>query len=795
MNIVCRCFGILLAAVIGMGAADATAQQPIPDRTAIVGQTCLVDAAPGWTPQEIWTWRRICIGRNAELALRPQGDVDGDEIPDPSIVSPGSRNPDNASRWPADRILRARFLEQILLHEPYRSVMTHAGIRIVGAHFAEPIDLSNAVIAANLEIIASAFDEDVKLRGVHSTHGLSFAHGRFAKTLDLQLARIGGDLDITRAAALSILLDDATIDNKLFASGMTARNWLRMDSIDVKSDIYLHDADVACLTLEEAEIANTLSLERAHIRFSVNLGGLHAGSSVFLDDITVDQYQPPVDPSAVPACAQDPMRRPPAADNRPALLPQRAALKDAAIDGSIFMDHAYVGVDLDMQEMRIGAHVMMRAGGDFGMVNLSGSEIGSLLSLNGSTFWGPLEMTSIKVGKAIQAWPDEVGDGRSADATPENAQCKLPQFKRGIWAPGAQIQGNLVVKGASFTGPVNLRGAQIAGMLQFGDEASFEKPVDMTFTRIGSNLDLTKGRFGSLDLTGASIGGELRLATDDNDRSTISNLIVRNVSAKALQDIPDVWPDKAQLDGFTYTQLGGFRANLDPSEPAQPARCEPGKTTEGTSGASALDARQNGATRRGICGRLARLKADIREGLGLSMGAQAAARGQTSIENRSACEFVDWLGKQEEYSPQPYTQLASVLQRSGQPEKGRWVLFEGKFRELGEASWLRTLGLGFEMLIVGFGLYPWIAGGWAILLVAAGTVLLRHDSAPHLEHFTLADRVVYSVDMLLPVIELKKGNYEFDLYSWPKYYFYFHKVMGYVLVGFVIASIGGMPGE
>jgi hypothetical protein len=426
---------------------------------------------------------------------------------------------------------------------------------------------------------------------------------------------------------------------------------------------------------------------------------------------------------------------------------------------------------------------MLRGARRFDRVIVSGAEIGGLLLLHGSTFGGPLEMQSIKVGKAISAGPNQITND---SVSPRSARCKSPEFAQGILGDGAQVQGDLTIQGARLLGPLELRGAQVIGTLQLGDGARFEKPVDLTFARVGSNLDLTRGAFGSVDLTGTVIGAELRLATSIGDRPTISSLVVRNVVAKALQDIPEVWPNKVELEGFTYAQLGGFRSNSTlaiPSDPCMAALAD----RVGQANAPATSTVKP-PPMRGICGWL-------REVTGNDSESDSGARRTSAIENRDACEFVDWLGKQDAYSPQPYAQLASVLQRSGQPEKARWVQFEGKYRERSEASWLRWLGLSIEMLLTGFGLYPWIAGGWALLLIVVGTVLLRHDSCPHLEHFTLSDRIVYSIDMLLPVVELKKGNYEFDLYSWPKYYFYIHKVMGYVLVGFVIASIGGMPGE
>lgn len=51
----------------------------------------------------------------------------------------------------------------------------------------------------------------------------------------------------------------------------------------------------------------------------------------------------------------------------------------------------------------------------------------------------------------------------------------------------------------------------------------------------------------------------------------------------------------------------------------------------------------------------------------------------------------------------------------------------------------------------------------------------------------------YSLDMLLPVIQLRERHYtDVDLITWVRYYFYIHKVIGYVLVFFVIAGLSGL---
>ena len=50
----------------------------------------------------------------------------------------------------------------------------------------------------------------------------------------------------------------------------------------------------------------------------------------------------------------------------------------------------------------------------------------------------------------------------------------------------------------------------------------------------------------------------------------------------------------------------------------------------------------------------------------------------------------------------------------------------------------------------------------------------------------------YSIDMLLPVVHLRERHYERDLQGWPKWYFYVHRIVGYLLTFFVIAGLAGL---
>jgi hypothetical protein len=53
--------------------------------------------------------------------------------------------------------------------------------------------------------------------------------------------------------------------------------------------------------------------------------------------------------------------------------------------------------------------------------------------------------------------------------------------------------------------------------------------------------------------------------------------------------------------------------------------------------------------------------------------------------------------------------------------------------------------------------------------------------------------LAYSIDMLLPIIHLRKHHYaEIELEGWVRVYFYGHKILGYALALFIITGLTGI---
>ena len=152
-----------------------------------------------WTPQEKWVWEQVFQG---EIADFNKAEGYG-----------GKLSPRKSEGWKENRILRPKFLETILLQEPYQNALTHRGVRIAGAWFKEPVDLSNATIPSQLWLNGSRFEQDVDLICLKSPSFLSLEGSVFVRSLDLARAKIE-----------MINMSSATFNGTLIMGGLEVGN-------------------------------------------------------------------------------------------------------------------------------------------------------------------------------------------------------------------------------------------------------------------------------------------------------------------------------------------------------------------------------------------------------------------------------------------------------------------------------------------------------------------------------------------------------------------------------------------
>jgi hypothetical protein len=418
---------------------------------------------------------------------------------------------------------------------------------------------------------------------------------------------------------------------------------------------------------------------------------------------------------------------------------QLASLKStdyASLEGSYFAH------SLTLSRAQIGGQLVLSGVRCTGLLNMNGLQIQGGLFMrarDGQT----AQFAEVNLGDAKIAGPFVLSGVRCTGPLNMNglevqgglfmnaARDQTAQFAK-VDLRGAKIGAQLELQRACCTGPLDLGSLQVAGHVLMED-AKFNQ-ISLIFARLSGSLYLVRSHVAALDLTGASIQGEFSLGESDIHKpqwAEDAQLVLRNATVGVLQCPQSLaaWP-ALDLNGFIYKQMGGL---------------------------SCVDRAME-------------------------------------IAARPRAWFVQWLEKDETYSPQPYYQLASVLRSLGHAETADAVLYEGKERERRAAGWRTPKWWGMSLLkwTIGYGYgYRYFRSLiWALGITLIGTMIL--GTTPAGQNFTLTEKLAYSFDLLLPIIELDKRHSLEAIAGWGRYYFYLHELLGYVLGSFIVAGLAGI---
>jgi sRNA-binding regulator protein Hfq len=193
---------------------------------------------------------------------------------------------------------------------------------------------------------------------------------------------------------------------------------------------------------------------------------------------------------------------------------------------------------------------------------------------------------------------------------------------------------------------------------------------------------------------------------------------------------------------------------------------------------------------------------------------------------KDAKSRIEWLRLNggEEFSPQPYEQLASVLRNMGQDADAKKILIAknkdrarwGPKLTWSEWFWYRVFGP-----MIGYGHQPWRAFLIGLVIIVFGTFLFHFGSENNLlaatkdaENASSAKfhALVYSIDMFVPLVDLYQAKYwlpdtnqkaewrPFNL-SWFKmpvsgsglrWYLWFHISIGWILTTLLVVGLTGL---
>jgi hypothetical protein len=377
------------------------------------------------------------------------------------------------------------------------------------------------------------------------------------------------------------------------------------------------------------------------------------------------------------------------------------------------------------------------------------------------------------------------------------------------------------VTGARFIENLDLQNIELGSELWF-EQCAFEKGADLTWLRstqpiafnnsnvtgslvfyaaqLGSYLQVIGSTIAAVNLSGAHVGRTLSLT---------GSKVAGELQMDNLQVGTDLLMQKTVVSGeinLRYSQIGGeldwrgasfardvdlTRAHVDgafrlgsanhrglnPPDPDEPGPATWAKDV-------ALTAR---FAKLAVIPHLSDAWPDKLHIVGLTYD------GIESVEGIEVGDGLQqWLDRQTRYSRQPYEQLANVLQAQGEIENATAVRYAERERDRGrpDQRWYISAWLTLLNWVIGYGYYPYNSLYWVAGLIVLGAAVLRVTGEGPRNGMPYG--LSYSFDMLLPIIRLREKHCDIDLMGWARYYFYFHKIMGWVLASFLVAGLSGL---
>jgi hypothetical protein len=325
------------------------------------------------------------------------------------------------------------------------------------------------------------------------------------------------------------------------------------------------------------------------------------------------------------------------------------------------------------------------------------------------------------------------------------------------------------------------------------------EPARLYYITTGGNLDLSGSRLRHLDLTGARIGHGLRLGSSER-RPPVwvpdATLTLRNAKVNELQNRSDFCKAAEVDDDELATALAETNQIPNAYDARWLARmkqmkiqeCEPATLKLFDPWPKTIDL----------------------QGFTFEHFGAINEPKDDEMAKRSAEWWSAWLEKSAFKSLQPYQQVAGVLRAHGQDDKADDVLFEGKNQErytaltnvkrhrLGEKglvdAYVQFLSLSAQWALIGYGVGSrllFVPLFWVLLFVGIGVGVLRVSNQGRRNKLP-SYPIAFSFDMLVPLIKLDESHYKIKLTGNVQYYFYVHKIVGFLLASFIIAGISGL---
>ncbi|MGH3022312.1 MAG: hypothetical protein ACRDNI_01530 [Gaiellaceae bacterium] len=434
-------------------------------------------------------------------------------------------------------------------------------------------------------------------------------------------------------------------------------------------------------------------------------------------------------------------------------------IRSSTVSWDVQLPGASIGGDLDLSGTTIGSEASGREG--VTALDAAGIAIGGSLHLDdGFGAMGQIRLHRARIVRQLNC--------RRATLTPRGPYPVLV-------ADGAEIGTVFVDRGFRAEGSVRLVGARIGGQLNCGDAELTSRAEPVLWAELATiegGVYVQRGfrADGQIQLSGARIGGPLHC-----ENATLRSDLDAPLSAEGADIGGDV------VFGGRLSIAGGV--SLDGASVGGALRCE-GATIE-REGGTALSARYAR-----IGGALVLRNARVTGGLDLykatasslddDLGEGQDARGSWAgiaplvLEGfeyerfaersvwASALRF-DWLRGTAAFEPGAWRRLADVYRDDGRDDDARRALIARENDRLARGGLAphQRLGRWILRVTIGHGYRPWLAGLWALAIVAVYALLVWRFPGSFVPEDAAAggpQPFVYAADTFLPIIDFGEAD-------------------------------------
>ena len=568
---------------------------------------------------------------------------------------------------------------------------------------------------------------------------------KYGSALPSQGLRIIG-ARIYQKDASGIHLEHAEWKKPLWLHWSRLEHSLLLSDANIANTVSLENSSLQRVALESITINNNLKLAGAIFQ-DIDLSNARIGGIIDLTGATVNDH---LEMNGVKLGAHLFMRT--RNKDLPSLF-DSVGLVGAEIKGQVDMTSATVKGDLAMGGLTVDSDLFLSSApglpATFQNIDMVGAKVHGQIDMTGTIVKGRLEMAGLTVGE---------------DLFLRTRNKELPATFETVSLVAAEVDQQLDMTGTTVNGTLELGGLRIGTHLFLGSEIERDSgallpatyhDVSMVGTQVGRNIEFVGATVhGKLDMN--SITAENLLMRTDHAElpATFADVILIGAKVKGQIDLSD-----ATITGSLDLQGAYIRDIIAPSVKAWPEYLMlDGFIYESLGGVDSLD-----------------------DGIG----------GANASQSPEWFKRI-WFDRQLTYNPQPYQQLAKVFESTGDYANADTIRYYGAERRRSETTGFEWLGLSLLKWTIGYGYgYRYFyALLWILGITFVGAII--KSRAEGRKHPGIADGA-FSLDLLLPIVKLDNRHYDdLKFEGWPRYYFMLHQLLGFVLASFIVAGLSGI---